>query len=131
MREYLLYIKCGTEAVAPVQTYVTPSFSVDRAFWQEREGCVLHVIGKTSSLALAFSLREKINERLRKRAGERSKLTDALVAELRGLAVAKVRRRARYTGGKWREGRQGTGAGSISHTRANPCSMKRGLRGRR
>ncbi|WHX30304.1 helicase-related protein [Brevibacillus agri] len=91
MREYLLYIKCGTEAVAPVQTYVTPSFSVDRAFWQEREGCVLHVIGKTSSLALAFSLREKINERLRKRAGERSKLTDALVAELRGLAVAKVR----------------------------------------
>lgn len=87
MREYLLYIKCGTGAVPSVQTYVTPSFSVDRAFWQEREGGVLHVIGKTSSLALAFFLREKINERLRKRA----RVTDTLVAELRGLAAAKVR----------------------------------------
>ncbi|MGN7469321.1 helicase-related protein [Brevibacillus sp. SAFN-007a] len=91
MREYLLYIKCGTEAVPSVRTYVTPSFSVDQAFWQEREGGVLHVIGKTSSLALAFSLREKINERLRKGVGEGRALTDTQVAELRSLAVAKVR----------------------------------------
>lgn len=91
MREFLLYIKSGTEAVSSVQTYVTPSFAVDQSFWQERESCILHVIGKTSSLALAFSLREQINEYIRKRLAERQKLTDGVVAELRHLAVGKVR----------------------------------------
>ncbi|UKL00720.1 DEAD/DEAH box helicase [Brevibacillus brevis] len=90
MREYLLYIKACDGSIPQVQTYVTPSFSVDRSFWQEREGCVLHVIGKTSSLALAFSLRAKVNGYLTDQVGKGRVLTDGYVKELRALAVSSV-----------------------------------------
>ncbi|ATF15941.1 DNA/RNA helicase [Brevibacillus brevis X23] len=90
MREYLLYIKACGGSIPQVQTYVTPSFSVDRSFWQEREGCVLHVIGKTSSLALAFSLRAKVNGYLMEQVGKGRMLTDGYVKELRALAVSSV-----------------------------------------
>ncbi|WP_016740229.1 MULTISPECIES: hypothetical protein [Bacillales] len=88
MREYLLYIKACGGSIPQVQTYVTPSFSVDRSFWQEREGCVLHVIGKTSSLALAFSLRAKVNGYLMDQ--DKRVLTDGYVKELRAIAVSSV-----------------------------------------
>lgn len=90
MREYLLYIKACGGSIPQVQTYVTPSFSVDRSFWQEREGCVLHVIGKTSSLALAFSLRAKVNGYLMEQVGKGRVLTDGYVKELRALVVSSV-----------------------------------------
>ncbi|MED1784271.1 competence protein ComFA [Brevibacillus fortis] len=90
MREYLLYIKACGGSIPQVQTYVTPSFSVDRTFWQEREGCVLHVIGKTSSLALAFSLRAKVNGYLMEQVGKGRMLTEGYVKELRALAVSSV-----------------------------------------
>lgn len=91
MREYLLYIKTCSGAADEVQTYVTPSFSVDQTFWQEREGCMLHVIGRTSSLALAFSLRERVNGYLAERVGKGRELTEGFLTELRMLAVSSVR----------------------------------------
>ncbi|MFS0555817.1 DEAD/DEAH box helicase [Brevibacillus sp. 179-C9.3 HS] len=98
MREYLLYVKACSESTQQVQTYVTPSFSVDRSFWQEREGCVLHVIGKTASLALAFSLREKMNGHLMERVSKGRKLTDGDITELRSLAVNSVCEASRLYG---------------------------------
>lgn len=88
MREYLLYMKVGQ---AQVQTFVTPCFAVDQEFWQEKEGCQLHMIGKSPSLALVFSLREKVNARLREREQKSAPINDAVLADLRRLAVATVR----------------------------------------
>lgn len=88
MREYLLYIKVGT---GRVQAYVTPCFTVDKSFWQEREGCQLHVIGKSPSLALAFSLRERLNERLWEREARRRPMNEEALEDLRQMAVSCVR----------------------------------------
>ncbi|WJQ81133.1 DEAD/DEAH box helicase [Brevibacillus brevis] len=99
MHEYLLYIKVGSGgSTHQVQAYVTPSFSVDCSFWKEREGCELHVIGKTASLALAFSLREKVNGYLAQHVGEERMLTDGYVNELRSLAATTVCEASRLYG---------------------------------
>ncbi|WP_429844156.1 DEAD/DEAH box helicase [Brevibacillus sp. FIR094] len=99
MHKYLLYIKAGSGgSTHQVQAYVTPSFSVDRAFWQEREGCVLHVIGKTASLALAFSLRERVNGHLAQGVREERMLTDGYVNELRSLVATTVCEASRLYG---------------------------------
>lgn len=98
MREYLLYIKVGTESFRSAQAYVTPCFSVDQSFWQEREGCQLHVIGKSASLALAFSLREMVNAQLERRRSASKPLNEEGLAELRKLAVSSVREAAALYG---------------------------------
>lgn len=94
MREYLLYIKTGAEKMLSAQAYVTPCFAVDQSFWQEREGCQLHVIGKSPSLALAFSLREIVNARLEEQYGTSHPMSEEGLAELRELAVQQVRETA-------------------------------------
>ncbi|MDF2684277.1 MAG: helicase, partial [Brevibacillus sp.] len=98
MREYLLYIKVGSESIRSAQAYVTPCFSVDQLFWQEREGCQLHVIGKSPSLALAFSLREVVNARLADRQESQKAMSEEGLAELRELAVSTVRETAALYG---------------------------------
>lgn len=98
MREYLLYIKVGSESIRSAQAYVTPCFSVDQSFWQEREGCHLHVIGKSSSLALAFSLREVVNARLADSQESSRTMSEEGLAELRELAVSSVRETAALYG---------------------------------
>ncbi|QRG67326.1 DEAD/DEAH box helicase [Brevibacillus choshinensis] len=91
VREYLLYIKVGTESLRLAQAYVTPCFSVDQSFWQEREGCQLHVIGRSPSLVLAFSLRELVNAQLERRHAASKPLNEEGLAELRELAISRVR----------------------------------------
>ncbi|MFD2369400.1 helicase-related protein [Brevibacillus sp. GCM10020057] len=98
MREYLLYIKVGTRTLQPAQAYVTPCFSVDQSFWQEREGCQLHVIGKSPSLVLAFALREAVNARLQERQASAIPLNEDGLTELRQLAVSRVRETAALYG---------------------------------
>lgn len=90
MREYLLYVKVGSESVQSARAYVTPCFSVDQSFWQEREGCQLHVIGRSPSLALAFSLREMVNVQLQRQQAVSRSLNEEGLAELRKLAVSSV-----------------------------------------
>ncbi|WP_029100303.1 DEAD/DEAH box helicase [Brevibacillus thermoruber] len=83
MREYLLYVKVGDEAA---HVYVTPCFAVDQTYWRERDGCRLHVIGKSPSLALAFYLRGVLNARLQGRdVGEED------IAAMREWALEHVR----------------------------------------
>ncbi|WNC14472.1 DEAD/DEAH box helicase [Brevibacillus brevis] len=91
MREYLLYIKTGETTAMPAQAYVTPCFAVDQSFWREREGCRLHVIGRSPSLALVFSLREAVNARLQERRASSQPWSEEGLSELRQLAVARVR----------------------------------------
>ncbi|KQL46536.1 DNA helicase [Brevibacillus choshinensis] len=98
MCEYLLYIKVGGEPIRSAKAYVTPCFSVDQSFWQEREGCQLHVIGKSPSLAIAFSLREVVNARLADRQGSSRAMSEEGLAELRELAVSTVRETAALYG---------------------------------
>jgi len=90
VREYLLYVKVGSESVQSARAYVTPCFSVDQSFWQEREGCQLHVIGRSPSLALAFSLREMVNVQLQRQQAVSRSLNEEGLAELRKLAVSSV-----------------------------------------
>lgn len=83
MREYLLYIKVlGRTA----QAHITPCFHVDQAFWREREGARLYVIGKSRSLALAFYLRGELNAELSRRA-----FSEKSVGRLRQIASSHVR----------------------------------------
>lgn len=88
MRDYLLYIKTGQDSV---QAYVTPCFQVDQAFWQQREGCQLYVMGRTPSLALAFSVRERLNRSLREVQMEKRPINEQVLERLRGLALTCVR----------------------------------------
>ncbi|MED1873024.1 DEAD/DEAH box helicase [Brevibacillus borstelensis] len=83
MREYLLYIKVSGGAA---QAHITPCFQVDQAFWREREGAQLYVIGKSKSLALAFSLRGELNNAL----GDHA-FTEKSVDSYRALASTHVR----------------------------------------
>ncbi|WP_134683489.1 DEAD/DEAH box helicase [Brevibacillus migulae] len=66
MPEYLLYVK---EENRTRQAYITPCFEVDRHFWEQEDGRRLHIIGKSPSLAIAFMLREQVNQRLAHDAG--------------------------------------------------------------
>jgi len=61
MPEYLLYVK---EENHERQAYITPCFEVDKQFWEQVDGRRLHIIGKSPSLAMAFMLREQVNQRL-------------------------------------------------------------------
>lgn len=88
MREYLLYIKTGQNSI---HAYVTPCFQVDQAFWQQREGCQLHVMGKTPSLALAFSIRERLNLSLQEEQSTRQPMNEERLERLRRLAISCVR----------------------------------------
>lgn len=88
MREYLLYIKTGHDSV---QLYVTPCFQVDQAFWQEREGCQLYVMGRTPSLALAFSVRERLNRSLQEERMAKRPMNEHVLEQLRRLALSCVR----------------------------------------
>lgn len=88
MREYLLYLKESTKAV---QAYVTPCFEVDQLFWREREGCRLYVIGKSSSLALVFSVREMLQSRLEASYEPGRAINEATLADLRQMAISYVR----------------------------------------
>lgn len=91
MRQYLLYLKAGRESV---EAYVTPCFAVDQGFWQEREGCQLYIVGKTPSLALAFSMREWVREVLCERKQQCSPLREEVLAEIRKGAVSFVKEAA-------------------------------------
>jgi competence protein ComFA len=88
MREYLLYIKMGRESI---QAYVTPCFQVDQNFWQEREGCQLFVMGRTPSLALAFSVRERLNQTLQETQEKKRPVNEQMLENLRQMAVSCVR----------------------------------------
>jgi competence protein ComFA len=59
MREYIVYMK---EENKTTQAYITPCFAVDKLFWEQQDGRRLHIIGRSPSLAIAFMLREKMNE---------------------------------------------------------------------
>lgn len=83
MREYLLYVK---EAERARQAYITPCFEVDKLFWEQRDGGGLHIIGKSPSLAMAFTLREKVNGYLL-----RHELTDQSLLKIKELAQSCVR----------------------------------------
>ncbi|MGE5702156.1 MAG: DEAD/DEAH box helicase [Clostridia bacterium] len=86
MRSYLVYIKVSLRPDDRIQSYVTPCFSVDKRFWEEQECRRLFVIGSSSSLALAFAIREQINDRL-----QGTTISDNTIAELRGMAVGFVK----------------------------------------
>jgi len=88
VRDYLLYVKVGRE---PIQTYVTPCFQVDQEFWQEREGSQLYVIGRTPSLAMAFSLRERLNQYLQERHAGQRPVNEQALAGMRQIALTCVR----------------------------------------
>ncbi|RNB85206.1 DEAD/DEAH box helicase [Brevibacillus panacihumi] len=88
MREYLLYVKVGRE---PVQAYVTPCFRVDQDYWQEQEGSQLYVIGRTPSLAMAFSLRERLNQYLQERQAIQGTVNEQALAGIRRIALTTVR----------------------------------------
>lgn len=100
MRDYLLYIKVGSDQA---QAHVTPCFTVDQTFWSEREGCQLHVIGRSPSLALAFSLREMVNARLRERQAKSRPLNENALADLRQMALSTVRETSALYGREFRE----------------------------
>lgn len=96
MRNYLVYIKAddwGAESEQANQTYVTPCFAVDKLFWEEQEKRRLYVIGSSPSLALAFAIREQVNQQIRK-----SSFTEAIVDELRSMATGFVRETNRLYG---------------------------------
>lgn len=61
MPEYLLYVK---EDNRTRQAYITPCFEIDKHFWAQEDGRRLHIIGRSPSLAIAFMLREQVNQRL-------------------------------------------------------------------
>ena len=88
MRDFLLYIKTGQDSI---QAYVTPCFQVDQAFWQEREGCQLYVMGRTPSLALAFSVRERLNRSLQEEQMGKRHMNEQMLERLRRLAISCVR----------------------------------------
>jgi len=83
MREYLLYVK---EEKQRGQAYVTPCYAVDQLFWEQQDGIRLHIIGRTPSLALAFLLREKVNQLL-----SASVVTGQLMEDLRHHTAGVVR----------------------------------------
>lgn len=58
MREYILYVKRETHRT---KAYITPCFEVDKLFWEERNQHSLCILGKSTSLALVFALREQVN----------------------------------------------------------------------
>lgn len=57
LREFILYVK---EEEGSARAYVTPCFSVDKMFWEERGNHNLQIIGKSRSLAFLFALREQV-----------------------------------------------------------------------
>ncbi|GAA4718628.1 helicase-related protein [Brevibacillus fulvus] len=83
MRAYLLYVK---EERGKAQSYITPCFEVDKLFWQQSDGGTLHILGSSTSLAIVFALREKINQHVRSR-----RLTPETLRQLRELAHASVK----------------------------------------
>nr|WP_276531876.1 helicase-related protein [Brevibacillus invocatus] len=84
----MLYVKVSRE---PLQAYVTPCFQVDQDFWQEREGCQLFVIGRTPSLAMAFLLRERLNQYLQERHTGKRPVTEQALSGMRQIALTCVR----------------------------------------
>lgn len=88
VREYLLYVKVGRE---PIQAYVTPCFRIDQNFWQEKEGSQLYVIGRTPSLAMAFSLRERLHQYLQERQAGHDDVNEQALARMRQIALTGVR----------------------------------------
>lgn len=102
MRNYLVYIKAEVSGRMPArarmqspQAYVTPCFSVDKLFWEEQESRRLFVIGSSTSLALAFAIREQINRQVSKSGGA---FTEAVVDELRGMVSGLVNETNRLYG---------------------------------
>ncbi|WP_289140237.1 DEAD/DEAH box helicase [uncultured Brevibacillus sp.] len=87
MRDYLLYLKQGKMSI---QAYVTPCFEVDLMYWRDREGCQLHIMGKSPSLALVFSLREMINTHLQGLSGTGKSITDKALANLKQMITGYV-----------------------------------------
>ncbi len=85
MREYLLYVK---EARSSVKALITPCFALDQLFWKQQDGIRLHILGKSSSLALLFALRERINRILdRERWSDQLRETIQKVAQAYGKEV--------------------------------------------
>lgn len=104
MRNYLVYIKtdeCWNESMRSTQTYVTPCFAVDKLFWKEQEQRKLYVIGSSSSLALAFAIREQVNRHIRN-----SAFTEKTVDDLRSIASGFVRETNRLYGQQFEDQNQ-------------------------
>ncbi|MGD8190290.1 DEAD/DEAH box helicase [Brevibacillus ginsengisoli] len=57
MREYILYVK---ETRAAYKALITPCFSLDQTFWEQHDGSQLHILGRSTSLALIFALRQQV-----------------------------------------------------------------------
>ncbi|NGQ95624.1 DEAD/DEAH box helicase family protein [Brevibacillus sp. SYP-B805] len=83
MREYILYLK---EENKTTQAYITPCFAVDKLFWEQQDGQRLHIIGRSPSLAIAFMLREKMNEH-----AAEGPIDEAALRRFRKLAESCVR----------------------------------------
>jgi len=147
VRQYLLYLKAGEDSV---QTHVTPCFAVDQLYWQEREGTLLYIVGKTTSLALAFAMREWIIGYLRERPRKHRMMPEELVAEIRREAARFVKEAGAEYGREagerrpldkdwfvWEQGEQNEAEGGGqpalfpgNSACANLASMRRALAGR-
>ncbi|WP_312109693.1 DEAD/DEAH box helicase [Brevibacillus reuszeri] len=88
MREYLLYLK---EEARSIQAYVSPCFEVDLMYWRDREGCKLHIMGKSTSLALIFSLREIMNSYFQVSYGRDKRINDQELEKIKQMILEYVR----------------------------------------
>ncbi|HZG15359.1 MAG TPA: helicase-related protein [Candidatus Bathyarchaeia archaeon] len=113
MPEYLLYVKEENQAR---QAYITPCFEVDKLFWEQVDGRRLHIIGKSPSLAMAFMLREQVNQRL---------AHDAGIDSLKQLAHTTVRESSVLYGRAVEESRewfQFASSGGLEKKGSNSCT---------